>query len=1038
MRARALHVAATAAVCTTFAMAAMAQSGPRPVDKDARDLLDKDPTSVQARRAMVNRVYSQTRSRATLESGKLGGPEPVIYGDDHRVDPYAETDPNLVALTDSICVVVSTFELTDNGDGTYTLSTDPWTFQSGSSICADEPFRGQETIGFCSGFFLGGDLVGTAGHCIDASDVGSTAFVFAYKQISETEAPEMVIPADRVYFTTAIVDRALGGGDDHTVVQVDRAVTGRSPLPLSRDGAPPVGTPLVVIGHPAALPMKIAGGAEVKSIQSGYLQSNLDTYGGNSGSAVFNANTLEIEGILVRGAPDYTSGPGGCTQSNRVADTGNTGGGLAFEEGSLAETFAGFVPEVGLTVSPAAGAYHIGPVGGPFDPFSVIYTLRNPTNDPISYDIQLSGEGLLELNPSRVSGTLPAQGEEPLVVALAGSVSGLPAGVYSETLTISDLTNNETLERTHEVEIGQSVVSVTPGLDFQSSGPIGGPFPGSLDYTITNDRPVATTINVASDASWLLVNGGANDMLSLPANGDSGMVSLSVGSSADGLAPGIYTATVTFTNTVSGEVETRDASLDVGRLSYASTDTPISIPDNGAIQSVIEVPGGFCSADVDVVLDISHTFKGDLIVDLMSPDGTTVRLHNRSGGGTNDLMETYDDDGDGINPDGPGTLADFVGSAASGDWTLTISDNAGSDVGTLNSWSLRIGVSGDGCPPQAFDVAAAGPIHLPVDLSLDAQSLESLPLDYVITSLPANGILWHNGQAVMAAPYTIPAVKSGPALVYRPNLGFSGSDGFTYYAEDMAVSAEADVTVNIGQAGVLYDFPMNTDPNWQTEGDWAFGIPRGISGDPSSGATGDNVYGYNLDGDYPNNLSPARYLTSEVMDLSGQTGAVLTFQRHLGVERSVYDDATVELSADDGATWQNLWTNPSGSSLDDSAWTEMSFDISAQADGASAVRVRWGMGTTDSSVTFHGWNIDDVQILVDADAPASDMTTDGTANGQPDGQVTLSDFSYYLALWSAGAPQADLTTNGTSNGLGDGAVSLSDFSYYLSLWSGQQ
>ncbi len=65
---------------------------------------------------------------------------------------------------------------------------------------------------------------------------------------------------------------------------------------------------------------------------------------------------------------------------------------------------------------------------------------------------------------------------------------------------------------------------------------------------------------------------------------------------------------------------------------------------------------------------------------------------------------------------------------------------------------------------------------------------------------------------------------------------------------------------------------------------------------------------------------------------------------------------------------------------------------------------------------------------------AADVTTDGTANGSPDGAVTLSDFSFYLALWGTSAAAADLTTDGTANGIPDGSVTLSDFSFYLALW----
>ncbi|MEO0483318.1 MAG: glycosyl hydrolase family 28-related protein [Planctomycetota bacterium] len=65
----------------------------------------------------------------------------------------------------------------------------------------------------------------------------------------------------------------------------------------------------------------------------------------------------------------------------------------------------------------------------------------------------------------------------------------------------------------------------------------------------------------------------------------------------------------------------------------------------------------------------------------------------------------------------------------------------------------------------------------------------------------------------------------------------------------------------------------------------------------------------------------------------------------------------------------------------------------------------------------------------------ADVTTEGTSNGVQDGVVTLSDFSYYLSLWSAQSAAADVTTDATSNGVPDGVVTLSDFSFYLSLWS---
>ena len=55
-----------------------------------------------------------------------------------------------------------------------------------------------------------------------------------------------------------------------------------------------------------------------------FFSANLDTYGGNSGSAVFNAVNGQIEGILVRGATDYVS-RGGCRVSNRISNSSGRG-----------------------------------------------------------------------------------------------------------------------------------------------------------------------------------------------------------------------------------------------------------------------------------------------------------------------------------------------------------------------------------------------------------------------------------------------------------------------------------------------------------------------------------------------------------------------------------------------------------------------------------------------------------------------------------------------------------------------------------------
>lgn len=95
----------------------------------------------------------------------------------------------------------------------------------------------------------------------------------------------------------------------------------------------------------------------------------------------------------------------------------------------------------------------------------------------------------------------------------------------------------------------------------------------------------------------------------------------------------------------------------------------------------------------------------------------------------------------------------------------------------------------------------------------------------------------------------------------------------------------------------------------------------------------------------------------------------------------------------------------------------------------SLLVLRFG-DTSDTGTIF----FDDLEWS-ELEYDVADVTTDGASNGLRDGDVTLSDFSFYLTLWSNMDMSADLTTDGTSNGIPDGAVTLSDFSFYLSAWS---
>ena len=102
--------------------------------------------------------------------------------------------------------------------------------------------------------------------------------------------------------------------------------------------------------------------------------------------------------------------------------------------------------------------------------------------------------------------------------------------------------------------------------------------------------------------------------------------------------------------------------------------------------------------DLDVVIDLSHTWVEDLDVTLTAPNGTSVDLFSDVGGSGDDVDTTLDDEAatsivSGTAPftgtfQPEGSLASFDGVSPVGTWTLTIVDDAGGDDGTLHSWSL--------------------------------------------------------------------------------------------------------------------------------------------------------------------------------------------------------------------------------------------------------------------------------------------------------------------------------------------------------------
>jgi subtilisin-like proprotein convertase family protein len=111
----------------------------------------------------------------------------------------------------------------------------------------------------------------------------------------------------------------------------------------------------------------------------------------------------------------------------------------------------------------------------------------------------------------------------------------------------------------------------------------------------------------------------------------------------------------------------------------------VAIPDAcpQGVQSSIAIDAIGAATDFKVSVDISHTYQGDLLVELVAPSGRSATLHNRSGGSRDDLRVTY-------NVSSAPALAGLIGEAIQGNWMLRVRDLVAVDTGRLEKWGLTL------------------------------------------------------------------------------------------------------------------------------------------------------------------------------------------------------------------------------------------------------------------------------------------------------------------------------------------------------------
>jgi len=277
---------------------------------------------------------SPTEGGAVPDPGSLSESQaPVVYGTDNRTDVYAHGNATLRARAQQSTVALmqpAWLNTTNPNNVTFYRPT----LGAAKNLCSTERFRDDPAAAYCSGTLIDDDLVLTAGHCFDESKnltCANTRFVFNFYRTSATTL--QTVTTQDIFSCQSVVasfdsgKQGLVNGkyQDYAIVRLDRAATPRfTPAPIRPWSSALQNRPVAVIGSGSGIPFKIDSGGAVMYGQPSYLDvfyANTDTFGGNSGSAVYENTGYTVAGLLSAGAPDYVLN-GSCYVVNVCPETG--------------------------------------------------------------------------------------------------------------------------------------------------------------------------------------------------------------------------------------------------------------------------------------------------------------------------------------------------------------------------------------------------------------------------------------------------------------------------------------------------------------------------------------------------------------------------------------------------------------------------------------------------------------------------------------------------------------------------------------------
>lgn len=247
----------------------------------------------------------------------------ALYDEDNRLDLYEVQDAKLKEASQAVAYQIYFDELKG------------WTFnrywqiltKTGQEIglCKDERFSDQPTMrNDCAGVLVGEKELLIPGNCITEHYCNNDLFYFMFNYAMKDSTP-VALKRDRndFYKCEKILKRVWDtqSATSYALIELNKKVEGIRPLKISKTNHIAENGELVAVGFPHGMPMKIAGNAFVTDQTEAHFLVSSDIAGTSKGTALINAKTYELEGMLITGTRHYQDTPEACARPTKYTQS---------------------------------------------------------------------------------------------------------------------------------------------------------------------------------------------------------------------------------------------------------------------------------------------------------------------------------------------------------------------------------------------------------------------------------------------------------------------------------------------------------------------------------------------------------------------------------------------------------------------------------------------------------------------------------------------------------------------------------------------